>query len=279
MAGILFLRTPRRPALKDFYTGTVGMTTWLEQAECTLLQHGNLLLGLCDGPEEETGGLVTFLYPHREDVDAMYERLRDRALKPPAVNERYRIYHFYARDPADRALEFQAFLHPVAPYMDGRTLLVSRRSVRRFLPDPVPDALLESVLEACRWSPTSMHSQSYDFVVTRNRAVLEALAALRGGSSAPLARAPMGVAVCGDPAKSGAAGTDATIAAVQFLLSAWDHGLGTVWIGAMDRPAVKELLGIPEEHVVATVTPLGFPAERAVPRDRRPVRDLYRIVP
>jgi hypothetical protein len=46
-------------------------------------------------------------------VDRFYKKFKDLAEEPPKINERYRIYHFYARDPEGRRLEFQRFLHEI----------------------------------------------------------------------------------------------------------------------------------------------------------------------
>jgi catechol 2,3-dioxygenase-like lactoylglutathione lyase family enzyme len=113
MAGIVFFRTRDLAALREFYVGRVGMTVWLEQADCTIFQHGNLLLGFCERDEPDTGGTITFYFETREEVDRQYERFRDCARDKPRVNEKYRIYNFFAADPDGRTIEFQAFLHPV----------------------------------------------------------------------------------------------------------------------------------------------------------------------
>lgn len=278
MSGILFFRTGMRDALRDFYTKRVGMEIWLEQAECTLLRHGNLLLGFCDGPKPEVEGMITFLYEDAADVDRMHGALRDAAATEPRENERYRIYHFFGRDPEDRALEFQVFLHPTLPFLGGQDLLQTRRSVRAFTDADVETEVLDRIFSICRFAPTSMHSQSYDFIVVANRDVLAKLAAVRGSSSAPIGRAPLAVAVTGDPARSGAHRVDADIAAYHFMLAARAEGLGTCWIGSMDRPDVKAMLGVPEDRFVATVTPLGYPAERPEPKQRRNAGELYTVV-
>ncbi len=278
MSGILFLRTRARDRLRAFYRDTLGMDLWLEQAECTLLKSGNLLLGFCDGETAETAGLITFFYAGRQGVDDAYRKMKSTARKAPAENERYNIYHFFAEDPEGRPLEFQAFLHPLEPHLDGEALLTTRRSVRAFKNDLPAPQVLDRLFETCRYAPTSMHSQSYDFVAVKNRRILDELASLRGNSSAPLARAPMAVAVCGDPARSGAHVQDACIAAYHFLLAAWAFGLGTCWIGAMDRIEVKETLGIPKERYVATVTPLGTPDEEPGAKERRDVDQMVRWV-
>lgn len=58
-------------------------------------------------------GMYTFVYPSKEQVDEMYDKLKDIADDRPRHNERYRIYQFFAKDPEGRNLEFQAFLHPL----------------------------------------------------------------------------------------------------------------------------------------------------------------------
>lgn len=113
MAGIVFLGTRALEAIEGFYVGTVGMEPWLRQEDCIILKHGNLLLGFCVRPESERGGTITFVYRTTGEVDAMHERLKGSAAAMPAVSEKYRIYRFYARDPEQRCLEFQCFLHPV----------------------------------------------------------------------------------------------------------------------------------------------------------------------
>ncbi len=115
MSGILFLRTERLDAIRRFYTERVGMSVWLEQPDICILRHGNLLVGFHQQPEADLAGLLTFFEPGRDYVDRMYAVFRDSAAGAPQENPKYRIYHFFARDPEGRKLEFQAFLHPVEP--------------------------------------------------------------------------------------------------------------------------------------------------------------------
>lgn len=115
--GLTFLKTRDRPGLVEFYRSMVGMSVWLEQPDITVLSFGNLLIGFHHAPHEEPdlAGMYTFVYPTKEEVDAMYEDTfkGGTADGPPRVNTRYRIYQFFATDPEGRKLEFQAFLHPL----------------------------------------------------------------------------------------------------------------------------------------------------------------------
>jgi nitroreductase len=86
------------------------------------------------------------------------------------------------------------------------------------------------------------------------------------------------VAITSDPRKSKRYVQDGCIAAYHFLLSAWLYGLGTCWIAAMDREDVKDALHIPQDHYIATVTPVGYPAESPAPPERRPKDEMVRII-
>jgi hypothetical protein len=115
LAGIVFFRTTMLQEIVEFYVTDVGMHVWLEQEDCIILSHGNLLLGFCHRETPEVDGMITFFYPTKEDVDAMYGMIDHIATSQPTLNEKYQIYQFFAQDPEGRALEFQAFLHPIEP--------------------------------------------------------------------------------------------------------------------------------------------------------------------
>jgi nitroreductase len=161
--------------------------------------------------------------------------------------------------------------------LDGRELMMTRRSVRNFTNDPVSEDTLWEIFEVCRYSPTSRNAQSYYFVVIRDRDTMKWLSRVRGMNTAPIGRAEAAVAVVADPKISKRHVQDACIAAYHFLLASWLFGLGTCWIAAMDRDDVKERLGIPRDHYVATVSPLGYPNETPHVPERRPKEDIVRF--
>ena len=109
MNGIVFFRTASLSQIVDFHTHELGGAVWLEQKDCTILQHGNLLVGFCRGEEPETGGLVTLFVDTRKEVDDIYHRLQRFATNMPRYNSDYAIYHFYGADPEGRPFEVQSF--------------------------------------------------------------------------------------------------------------------------------------------------------------------------
>jgi len=109
MYGIVFFKTQVLAELRDFYTKQIGCELWLEQADCLVFRSGNMLFGFCQRDKSDSEGLLTFFYDRKERVDRAYEQFKASALSPPRMNEKYRIYHFFARDPEERMIEFQYF--------------------------------------------------------------------------------------------------------------------------------------------------------------------------
>ncbi|MBW6515869.1 MAG: nitroreductase family protein [Candidatus Cloacimonetes bacterium] len=250
------------PKIVEFYVDKIKANIWLDQGKCVILQHGNMLFGFCEGDKSDNCGIITFFYTNASEVNLMYQSLSAIAELSPRVNHQYRIYHFFAQDPEGRKIEFQTFLHRLNEYWSGSELLFKRRSIRQFSPDVVDDKVIHKIMELCRYSPTSRNSQSYYYVITRNKSKIEVLSKIRDTSSKPLAEAPLVIAVCADLNKTKRPQQDACIAAYHLLLAATQYGLGTCWITDMDRTEVKDILNIPSGDYIACLTPLGYPIKK-----------------
>ena len=48
-------------------------------------------------------------------------------------------------------------------------IISSRKSIRRYKTDPVPDAMIDKILEAARWAPTGENYQPWRFIVVRDQ--------------------------------------------------------------------------------------------------------------
>src|ERR671939_425934 len=57
-------------------------------------------------------------------------------------------------------------------------VMSTMRAMRRLRPDPVPDELLERLVEAATWAPSGSNTQDYEFVVVTDRALMRRLAGL-----------------------------------------------------------------------------------------------------
>lgn len=67
-------------------------------------------------------------------------------------------------------------------YEDFLTLVKTRRSIRRFKPEPVPNELIEKMIDAARWAPSGFNSQLWEFVVIKSQGLREEIGAAIGGA-------------------------------------------------------------------------------------------------
>lgn len=109
---ITFLYTEDLASTAPFYEQILGLELALDQGSCRIYKViGQAYVGLCERatPKSPDGMIVTFVTP---DVDAWYQRMVERGATPehtPRMNETYRIYHFFIKDPNGYLLEFQRF--------------------------------------------------------------------------------------------------------------------------------------------------------------------------
>ena len=147
--------------------------------------------------------------------------------------------------------------------MDGYQCIRSRRTVREYKPDAIPQELVRKILQAGRWAPSSSNTQKWHFIVVQNRDTLAALGKI--ATHGPfIGQAPLAIAVLMDDAPRPQ--LDAGRALQQMELMAWSEGVGMCFVGVREddqQRAIKELLGIPEGMELITLLPFGYRAEGA----------------
>lgn len=157
------------------------------------------------------------------------------------------------------------------------------RSVRDFRPDPIPDQDLAEILEVARWTGSGGNSQPWTFVIVRDRATLQGIAAA-SPNTRHVGGAAAAIVIVMDGGMSDIAAFDEARAAERILVAATALGLASAigWVKPEAAPYVKELLGVPEERTVRTLVSLGFPtATGARPKAapgaaRRPLDEIVR---
>lgn len=148
---------------------------------------------------------------------------------------------------------------------DAYRHVLALRVVRRYLPDPIPPAEMEAMLEAGRWTGSSKNRQSWAFVVIDDRPGLERLATA-GDFTGPIRASAATIALVRLPR-----GNDFDIgrAAQSIMLAAAARGIGSCPI-AFHRPdQAAEILGLPEGHNCTWAVALGYPDEVAEEEQRR----------
>lgn len=156
--------------------------------------------------------------------------------------------------------------------------LKTRRSIRKYTPEQVPDTLLDEVLEAGLYAPTGMNSQNTVLVAVRDKATRDQLsklnAAVMGSSSDPFYGAPCVVVVLAEPA--GTAVENGSLAIGSMMNAAHSLGLGSCWIHrakeVFESPEGKALLkkwGLPDNLRGVGNCILGFPDEAPAAKPRK----------
>lgn len=159
-------------------------------------------------------------------------------------------------------------------------LLKGRRSIRRYQDKSVPDDLLNEVLEAGRWAPSASNRQPWDFIVVRDpeiRAAVAEHAAYFFIKWAHVEEAPVIIALCGDarnPVYRQFLHEDIGLAGSHMMLQAAALGLGTCWLGGVNREAIGQILKVPSQTEVIGLLTLGFPAEDPAPPARKPLAEI-----
>jgi len=166
--------------------------------------------------------------------------------------------------------------------LDVLDLIMGRRSIREFTPDPVPSEILDDLLRAAMAAPSASNRKPWEFVVVTDPGQL---AKLRRTLVLGRYEAPAAVVVCGNTRRSlpGPARSfwveDCSAAMENLLLCAHGLGLGTVWIGIHPlKPferGVQRTLSLPRHIVPLGLAHIGYAAQECPPRTQYDPRRVH----
>ena len=171
--------------------------------------------------------------------------------------------------------------------MDFFDVVKERHSIRAYQPQAVEPEKLQELLQAISRAPSAGNLQAYEVYLVTDA---ERKSALWKSSYNQefLMQAPLVLVFCAHAARSAERYQkrgielyciqDATIACTFAMLAATALGLSTVWVGAFDETAVREIIGAPQEHRPVAMLPIGYAAETPRNRPRRKLDDLVHHV-
>lgn len=117
--------------------------------------------------------------------------------------------------------------------MEALECIRTRRSIRKYKSDPVPEELLEQVLEAGTWAPTGKNNQAPTIIAITNKDERDRLmklnASVMGGGGDPFYGAPAVLLVVVDKSFPTAC-NDGELVIENMLLAAHALGLGACYI-------------------------------------------------
>lgn len=156
--------------------------------------------------------------------------------------------------------------------MEFTELIKRRESIRNYDPArPVPEDVLERILEAGRIALSAANRQPWKFLLVSSREMLEKVRASYGREwfhDAPHVLVIVGLK---DQAWTrsfdgyNSVETDAAIAMTHIILAAENEGVGACWIANYDpeilREALKDIIQVENNQVIFGITPFGFPRQ------------------
>lgn len=161
----------------------------------------------------------------------------------------------------------------------------TRRSVRKYKNEPLPEQAIKELIELAAWAPSGMNSQPWVFVVVQDREYMKSLSdrakkfllekiktlggrleryanALSNPDFNIFYSAPVLVLIYGDK-NIFTYVYDCSMAAQNLMLAVWDRGIGSCWIGFANgignTPEVKAELNVPEGYELVAPIILGYP--------------------
>ena len=171
--------------------------------------------------------------------------------------------------------------------MDTLLAIASRRDERRTLSAPLPETVIERLLDAGRLSGSSRNAQPWVFVVPEGRSTIEALAA---AVFVPENVLSAGLVVAILVHGKGPVSFDAGRAAQSMLLAAWAEGLASCPNGIADEELARQALGVGEQESPVIVLSFGLPEKPRDPErhsveewslraNRKPLAEVVRRIP
>ncbi len=190
--------------------------------------------------------------------------------------------------------------------MDFRDVVLKRRIVRNFTDAPVAPEIVDRILDLARHAPSAGFTQGQSFIIVSRPEIKQRIAELcseegyvAAGFDPFISKAPVLLIPCTseaayrkrykEPDKMGEDSTDDLgwpipywhmdlgCAIMLVLLATVDEGLAAGFTGVWDVPALRTLLGIPDDVSPAGVIPIGYPAKDkpspSLKRGRKPASE------
>ena len=171
--------------------------------------------------------------------------------------------------------------------MNIMQLFQQRRSIREYTGEHISEDSIRTILQAGMLAPSSRALYPVEFLVVRDRNMLQSLSRSKASGSDMLKQADAAIVVIGDAEKADAWIEDCSLAMIYMHLAASALGLGSCWIQcrgrfsrqlrepvSTDSPEyltaneyLHELLKIPARFQVEAILSLGVPAQELPSRE------------
>ncbi len=158
--------------------------------------------------------------------------------------------------------------------MEAYEAITTRRSIRKYTNQQVPDELIHKILRAGMLAPSAHDHRPWQFIVINDQEKLLVIPRFHPYAEM-LKQAPLAIVICGDKKFEKSVDyilLDCAATTENMLLAAHALGLGAVWLAVYPRQerikGITALLQLPDSIVPVAMIALGFPAEQRITSDR-----------
>jgi nitroreductase len=157
--------------------------------------------------------------------------------------------------------------------MDIEEVIYKRRTIRRFKQEPIPIEILKKLIDFARVAPMGSNIQSIEFIIVENVETREKLfPLLKWAAFLPvkertpeIGKHPTAyIIVLVNTKIRNNADSDVGAAVENILLGAVKFGIGSCWMGSIDKDKIRDLFQIPEYYDIKYVISLGYSDEKSV---------------
>ncbi len=158
---------------------------------------------------------------------------------------------------------------------DVEYIIKTKREIRKYKPEPIPDEIIRKILEAGRLSASSRNSQPWHFIAITDKEKLSKIA-----ENAPTGRyiadAPLAIAILLD--KTGF-DSDGGRTVQNMMLEAWKYHIGSVWVSNFSNECLP-ILGLTKHSAyrILTIIPFGYVQENDKPKGRKNRKPFDEVV-
>ena len=148
--------------------------------------------------------------------------------------------------------------------------IMNRRTIRKFTQEPIKNEDLIKLVDCARMAAYGANMQPLKFKIISDKEILDEIfpstkwaAMLSNGTPAENERPTAYIAVLGDTEIKKSFEVDAGAAVTSMMLAAEEMGIASCWLGAIDRAAIKQILGLDDKFEVLYLLALGYPAQKS----------------
>lgn len=183
------------------------------------------------------------------------------------------------------------------------TLLRHRTSVRKFQNKPVPEEVIQEMLEAARLSPSGGNEQPWTFGVITDHSLIKSISKLAHGQKW-IGCAPLLIVLCTVCVEDARGGRDiqkyrypqyawdieqmpqplywalnqeehqTKIPGTHMVLVALEHGVSSCWVSRFDVKGLAQLLELPAHYLPSEILVFGYPEFEQTPRSKKSLDEI-----